>query len=69
MEDLTSVEPTTAEGKPKTALEILIERINNIQNELSKQTEARLKADEIAFTEAAEEAYVAPRKTGFINRK
>lgn len=68
LEDLTSVEPTTAEGKPKTALEILIERINNIQNELSKQTEARLKADEIAFTEAAE-AYVAPRKTGFINRK
>lgn len=68
MEDLTSVEPTTAEGKPKTALEILIERINNIQNELSKQTEARLKADEIAFTEAAE-AYVALRKTGFINRK
>lgn len=68
LEDLAPVEVLTDEGKPKPALDILIERINKIQQELPKQTEARLKADELAFTEAAE-AYVSQRKSGFINRK
>ncbi len=68
LEEITTVEEVTPTGKKKSPLEVLIERINEIQLEMPKIQEQRMKADEIAFTEAAEE-YVAERKSGFINRK
>ncbi|HOM35321.1 MAG TPA: cation:proton antiporter [Clostridia bacterium] len=68
LEEISTVEEVTPTGKKKSPLEVLIERINEIQLEMPKIQEQRMKADEIAFTEAAEE-YVAERKSGFINRK
>lgn len=68
LEEITTVEEVTPTGKKKSPLEVLIERINEIQLEMPKIQEQRMKADEIAFTEAAEE-YVAERRSGFINRK
>lgn len=68
LEDITNVAPVTPDGRPKTTVELLIERINEIQRELPKQQEA-LKAEEIAFTEAAE-AYVGmARRPGFMNKR
>lgn len=51
LEDLTPVESKTVEGKPKTEVELLIERIQKIQQELKKE---EINEEEQAFTEAAE---------------
>lgn len=51
LEDITPVESQTIEGKPKTEVELLIERIQKIQAELKKE---ELSEEEQAFTEAAE---------------
>lgn len=51
LEDLTPVESKTIEGKPKTEVELLIERIQKIQQELKKE---EINEEEQAFTEAAE---------------
>jgi Kef-type K+ transport system membrane component KefB len=54
LEDLTEVEENHPEGGEKTALELLIERIQLIQKEMG---EPPLNEDEHAFTEAAEELF------------
>lgn len=64
LEDLAPVETTTESGQPKTAVELLIERIKKIQETIPPH-ELHAHEDEAAFTEAAEQ-YAAdladPRK-------
>ncbi len=64
LEDLAPVETTTETGQPKTAVELLIERIKKIQETIPPH-ELHAHDDEAAFTEAAEQ-YAAdladPRK-------
>lgn len=64
LEDLAPVETTTETGQPKTAVELLIERIKKIQETIPPH-ELHAREDEAAFTEAAEQ-YAAdladPRK-------
>lgn len=52
LEDLAPVEEVTAVGTPKSTVELLIERIQKIQEELKTET---VSEEEKAFTEAAEE--------------
>lgn len=52
LEDLVEVNETTPDGKEKTQLELLIDRIQKIQTELPVHT---INEDEEAFTEAAEQ--------------
>lgn len=52
LEEIVSVPGTTPEGEEKSALELLIERIQKIQEEIPKHN---INEDERAFTEAAEE--------------
>lgn len=52
LEDLVSVSEATPDGKEKTQLELLIDRIQKIQEELPAHT---INEDEEAFTEAAEQ--------------
>lgn len=54
LEDLEEVEMLDENGKPKNAAELLIERIQKIQEELPAHT---VDEDEAAFTQAAEEEY------------
>ena len=56
LEELAPVPEATEEGKPKSELELLIERIQKIQSELPAHTENE---NERAFTEAAEEYHLA----------
>lgn len=64
LEDLAPVETTSETGQPKTAVELLIERIKKIQETIPPH-ELHAHEDEAAFTEAAEQ-YAAelanPRK-------
>ncbi|MBB5225864.1 cation:proton antiporter [Treponema ruminis] len=57
LEDLVEVSEQTPDGKEKTQLELLIDRIQKIQTELPVHT---INEDEEAFTEAAEQS-----NTGF----
>ena len=52
LEEIAPVPETLPEGKPKSSLEILIERIQKIQMELAEEN---INEEEKAFTEAAEE--------------
>lgn len=52
LEEIVPLEEKTADGKEKTSLEMLIERLQTIQDELNKETASD---EETAFTEAAEE--------------
>lgn len=64
LEDLAPVETTTETGQPKTAVELLIERIKKIQETIPPH-ELHAHEDEAAFTEAAEQYaadLVDPRK-------
>ncbi|MBE6631735.1 MAG: cation:proton antiporter [Ruminococcaceae bacterium] len=54
LEDLVYVEEKYPEGRDKTSLELLIERIQLIQKEMEQPT---VNEDEHAFTEAAEELF------------
>ena len=54
IEDIVSVPELNEEGQPKTSLELLIERIQAIQEELP---ERNVSEEEQAFTSAAEEQY------------
>lgn len=66
LEQLVDVSETTPEGVPKTAVDLLVERINIIQDEIKKQNES-LPEEEQAFLDAAEEQYEAralPRRVG-----
>lgn len=58
LEDLAPVEATTPTGAPKTAVELLIERIKKIQETIPPH-ELHSHDEEAAFTEAAEEQYAA----------
>lgn len=67
LEEITEVEKVKEDGTIKTPIEELIERINQIKENLPKK-EALLNQDEIAFTEEAE-IYYQQRKVGIINKK
>ena len=54
LEDLAPVEESSEDGRKKSEVELLIERIQKIQSELPAHTENE---NERAFTEAAEEYY------------
>lgn len=56
LEQIVDVSETAPDGKPKPAVDLLIERINKIQQEIKKQNET-LPEDEQAFLDAAEEQY------------
>lgn len=69
LEELAPVSVTAADGKEKTALELLIERIQKIQVELQKHT---VNEEEEAYTEAAEHHFAATRgeiPKGYHRRK
>ncbi len=57
LEDLTTVEEHTADGEPKSNVEILIERIQKIQQELPSHN--AMSEEEAAFLEGAEEHFAA----------
>ena len=57
LEDRIAVDEKTPEGAPKTAAELLVERIQAIQEEIRTQTD--LTPEEAAFEEAAQEHYDA----------
>jgi len=69
LEDMTQVEVVSEQGVFKSPLEILIERIHQIQGTLKKHEE-NLTAEERAFTEAAEN-YQNPvtQKAGLLHKK
>ena len=54
LEEVVPVEEVTETGQPKTDVQLLIERIQKIQQELPEH-EAAMTEEEAAFTEAAEE--------------
>ncbi len=56
LEDLAPVEETTDSGTPKNTVDILVERIQKIQQDLKKET---VSEEEAAFTEAAEETLLS----------
>ena len=59
LEDLVTVSESTPDGKEKTSLELLIERIRRIQEELPVHS---IDEEEQAYTEAAENQYAAMRE-------
>ncbi len=52
LEDIVPVEEQSADGTPKTSFDLLVERIQKIQDDLAHEAETE---EEKAFTEAAEE--------------
>ena len=66
IEEITTVETTNEDGTKKTEVQILIDRIQEIQKQLPSHEEA-IHEEERAFTEAAEEYNMQQvRKNGFI---
>ena len=68
LEEIVTVEETTETGEAKSSLEMLIERIQKIQEEIPQHT---VNEEELAFTQAAEEQYepvIVPRQR-FKNRR
>lgn len=57
LEDRVAVEEKTSDGREKTAAELLVERIQSIQEEMRR--EENVSPEEEAFEEAAEENYAA----------
>lgn len=55
IEDIAPVETVDESGKPKSEVEILIERINKIREELPNPEKHEISPEEQAFTEAADE--------------
>jgi len=71
LEEITDVATVKEDGTTKTPVEILIERIKQIQEKLPKHEES-LGQEEAAFTEAAEGYYyyfVPVRRPGLISNK
>lgn len=69
LEEITDVSTIKEDGTRKTPVELLIERINKIQEQIPKHEEF-LRQEEIAFTEEAEAYYHAQhRRTGFISNR
>lgn len=67
IEDLTEVPVLDNEGKPKSEVELLIERIQEIQETLPPREE--VSPEEQAFTEASLENYYNPSENYYRNRK
>lgn len=68
LEDIVTVDEKTETGEIKSSLDLLIERIQKIQEEIPQHP---MNEEELAFTQAAEEQYepvIAPRQT-FRNRR
>lgn len=68
LEEIVAVEETTETGETKSSLEMLIERIQKIQEEIPQHA---VNEEELAFTQAAEEQYepvIVPRQR-FKNRR
>ena len=68
LEEIVEVEATTETGEAKSSLDMLIERIQKIQEEIPQHT---VNEEELAFTQAAEEQYepvIVPRQR-FKNRR
>ena len=63
IEDLVEVSTVDEQQKPKSELEILIERIQRIQKELPVHPPAQVSEDEAAFTQAAQEQHDAAMYT------
>jgi len=57
LEDLTTVEELTETGQPRPAVEILIDRIQQIQKELPVHPKEEISEEEQAFLQAAQEQY------------
>lgn len=69
LEDITDVSLLHIDGTKKTQIEILIERINKIQEQIPKHEEI-LNEEENAFTEAAEEYYwINQKRSGFMRNR
>ncbi len=68
LEDLTDVEEHTAEGTPKSNVEILIERIQAIQKELPSHNPT-MSEEEQAFLEGAEEQFAALGARKFAGKR
>ena len=66
LDEITDVVPTNEDGSVKNSVEVLIERINKIQNTMPKH---EMSEEEQAFNEAAEEPYLASSRRGFINKQ
>ena len=66
LDEITDVVPTNEDGSVKNSVEVLIERINKIQNTMPKH---EMSEEEQAFNEAAEEQYLASSRRGFINKQ
>ena len=56
LEEIVAVEETTESGEAKSSLDLLIERIQKIQEEIPQHP---VNEEELAFTQAAEEHYNA----------
>ena len=59
IEEIAPVETVTADGVPKSEVEILIERINKIRKDLPEPEKPDISLEEQAFLEAAEEQFEA----------
>jgi Kef-type K+ transport system membrane component KefB len=59
IEDVAPVEIVDENGRPKSEVEILIERINKIRDELPEPEKVEMSPEEAAFLEAADEQYEA----------
>ncbi len=55
LEDLTEVTPVDEHGRPRPAIDVLIERIQQIQKELPVHPEPHISPEEAAFQQAADE--------------
>lgn len=67
IEELTDVNTVGEDGKPKTEVELLIERIQEIQKTIPQKEE--VSPEEQAFTEASLENYYNPNESYYRNRK
>ena len=59
IEDIAPVDVVDEHGRPKSEVEILIERINKIREELPEPEKVEMSPEEAAFLEAADEQYEA----------
>lgn len=59
IEDIAPVDTVDADGKPRSEVEILIDRINKIREELPEPEKVEITPEEQAFLEAADEQFEA----------
>jgi Kef-type K+ transport system membrane component KefB len=71
LEDLTQVDERGPEGEPRPSVDVLVDRIRQIQEEMLPHQDKLLEEEERAFTQAAEEQYEMAgrgRPGRFLNR-